>query len=136
MNTNIKNIILLIIRVVAGGLLAWAGYMKLSNMDSTIMMLGGMTGLSAGYIWAVALGELAAGLGIVFGVWTRLAAAGAAIIMIGAVYYTKGQDVKAIEILVAAVILAVVGGGKWALIICKPKDKVIVASSTSDLPKF
>ncbi|MBC7982033.1 DoxX family membrane protein, partial [Candidatus Parcubacteria bacterium] len=101
MNTNIKNIILLIIRVVAGGLLAWAGYMKLSNMDATITALGGMTGLSAGYIWAVALGELAAGLGIVFGVWTRLAAAGAAIIMIGAVYYTKGQDMKAIEILVA-----------------------------------
>jgi uncharacterized membrane protein YphA (DoxX/SURF4 family) len=135
MKTNIKNTIILIIRILAGGLLTVAGYMKLSNMDATIAMMTGLTGLSAGYIWAVSLGEVATGLGILFGVWTRLASLGAIIIMIGAVYYTKGQDMKAILTLIAVVILAVVGGGKWALVTWRSKQKPIVGAQT-ELPKF
>ncbi len=136
MNTNIKNILILIIRLVAGGMLAYAGYNKLTDMNHAVNILGGLTGLSAGFAWAVALGELATGLGLIFGIWTKLAAAGALIIMIGAVYYTNGQSTDAILLLIGSAILAAVGGGKWALVTNHPKDKIIVAHSTADLPKF
>ena len=136
MNTNIKSAILLIIRLIVGGMIAWAGYNKLTDMDHTVNILGGLTGLSAGFAWAVALGELLSGLGLIFGVWTRLAAAGVLVIMIGAVYYTKGQVLDAILLFVGSTILTAVGGGKWALATYQGKDKVIVTPSTADLPKF
>jgi uncharacterized membrane protein YphA (DoxX/SURF4 family) len=121
MKTNIKNIILLVVRILVGGMLVWAGYMKLMDMDKTIGAFSQYFGLSSGITWAVSVGELLAGLGLVFGVWTRLAAVGSAIIMAGAVYYTKGQAVDVIVLLVASLVLLFVGGGKWALITCKPK---------------
>lgn len=125
MKTNIKNIILLVVRILVGGMIAWAGYMKLMDMDKTIGAFSQYFGLSSGITWAVSVGELLAGLGLVFGVWTRLAAAGSAIIMVGAVYYTKGQAVDVIVLLVASLALLFVGGGKWALVTCKPKAKMV-----------
>ncbi len=134
MNTNIKNIILLAIRLYVGYVMAKHGYDKLMNMEGAAMFINNMTGLSAPFAWAVALGELASGLGLIFGVWTRLAATGASIILIGVLFYAG--DKNAIVLLIGALILLFVGGGKWALVTCKPKNKAIVASSTSDLPKF
>lgn len=125
MKTNIKNTILLVVRILVGGMLVWAGYMKLVDMDKTIGAFSQYFGLSSGITWAVSVGELLAGLGLVFGVWTRLAAAGSAIIMAGAVYYTKGQGMDVIVLLVASLVLLFVGGGKWALVTCKPKAKTI-----------
>lgn len=136
MKTNAKNILLLVIRLIAGGMIGYAGYIKLIDMDHTVNILGGLTGLSAGFAWTVALGELLSGLGLIFGVWTRLAATGVLIIMIGAVYYTKGQAIDAILLLIGSTILITVGGGKWVVITNRPKDKIIVAPSTIDLPKF
>jgi uncharacterized membrane protein YphA (DoxX/SURF4 family) len=121
MKTNIKNIILLIIRILVGGMIAYAGYVKLSDMDQTLISLGGMTGLSSGFIWAVALGELVSGLGIVFGVWTRLASLGTVIIMVGAVYFTKGENMSALLLLIGSIAITIFGGGKWALVTYKTK---------------
>ncbi len=115
MKTNIKNIILLIIRILVGGMIAYAGYKKLLDMDKTIVGLGAFTGLSSGFIWAIALGELVSGLGIIFGVWTSLAALGSVVIMIGAVYFTKGENMSALLLLIGSILLAIVGGGKWTL---------------------
>lgn len=121
MKINIKNIILLIIRIFVGGMITYAGYKKLLDMEQTVMSLNAMTGLSAATIWLVALGEFVSGLGIIFGVWTRLAALGTVIIMIGAVYFTKGDNISAILLLTGSLILILVGGGKWALITYRPK---------------
>jgi len=121
MNRNIKNIILLIVRILVGGMIAYAGYTKLTDMNRTIAMMTAMTGLSEGIAWAVALGELASGLGIVFGVWTRLAALGAVIIMTGAVYFTKGENMLALLLLIGSISLTITNGGKWAL--TEPKSK-------------
>lgn len=121
MNKNIKNTILLIIRILVGGMISYAGYIKLINMDQAVVTMGELTGLPAGIIWAVALGEFVSGLGIVLGVWTRLAALGTVVIMIGAVYFTKGQEMSALLLLIGSIMLAIVGGGKWALITYGPK---------------
>ena len=136
MNTNTKNTILLIIRLVVGGFIAWSGFMKLMNIDQTIQAFSQSFDLSPWLTWSVAIGELISGLGLIFGIWTRLAAAGALIIMIGAVYYTKAQVMDAILLLVGSTFLTIVGGGNWVLIKSHPKDKIIVAPSTADLPKF
>lgn len=118
MKTNIKNTILLAARLYVGYIMAKHGYDKLMNMDGTIMFINKMTGLSAPFAWTVALGELASGLGLIFGVWTKLAATGAAIILAGVVYYTGGKEVLLFAITLA---IAIFGGGKWALLTAKPK---------------
>jgi uncharacterized membrane protein YphA (DoxX/SURF4 family) len=110
-----KNTILLLIRIIVGGMIAYAGYKKLLDMNNTISTMGVFTGLSAGFIWAVALGEFVSGLGIVFGMWTKLAALGSVIIMIGAVYFTKGHNLSALMLLTGSILLTVQGGGKWVL---------------------
>lgn len=116
MSKNIKNTILLIMRILVGGMISYAGYIKLINMDQAVVTIGGLTGLPAGIVWVVALGEFISGLGIVLGVWTRLAALGTAVIMIGAVYFTKGQEMSALLLLIGSIMLAIVGGGKWVLL--------------------
>jgi uncharacterized membrane protein YphA (DoxX/SURF4 family) len=117
MNTNIKNTILLIIRIAVGGMIAYAGIMKLMDMDTTVAKMSGM-GLSAGVVWAVALGELLAGLGVLFGVYTQVAAVGTAIIMAGAVYYTKGTMMPPIYLLLGSLVLIFMGSGKFAIKPC------------------
>ncbi len=118
MNTQTKHIVLLIIRILVGGLIAWAGVQKLMNMESTVAMFGAYFGLSLSITWAVSVGELLAGLGILFGVYTQVASAGAAIIMAGAVYYTKGAMLTPIFLLIGAVVLIFTGSGKFALKPC------------------
>jgi uncharacterized membrane protein YphA (DoxX/SURF4 family) len=134
MKTNIKNIILLAIRLYVGYIMVTKGYAKLMNMEGTTQFLGNLTGLSSPFIWAVALGEFLSGLGMIFGVWTRLAAAGTAIILIGVLFFA-GHTV-AVPLLIGALILVVFGGGKWALVTYKSKSEPIVAADTTDLPKF
>lgn len=116
MNTKTKNIILLIIRILVGGMLAWAGLQKLMNADMVSEIFANNMGLSTPIFWAVALGEFLAGLGVLFGVYTQVAAAGVAIIMAGAVYYSKGQ-MDAILLLVGSLVLIYTGSGSYA---CKP----------------
>ncbi len=137
MKTNIKNIILLAIRLYVGYVLVTKGFGKVMNIEGTVGFINKMTGLSAPFGWAVAWGELLAGLGLIFGAWTRVAAGGVIIIITGVLYYAG--DMKAIPLLVGAIILVIFGGGQWAITnyIFKRKDKVIVASSAnSESPKF
>ena len=47
MKTNIKNTILLIVRILVGAMIAYAGYSKLTNMDATIGMFQTYFNLSA-----------------------------------------------------------------------------------------
>lgn len=134
MKTNIKNIILLAIRLYVGYVMVTKGYAKLMNMEGTTQFLGNLTGLSSPFIWAVALGEFLSGLGMIFGVWTKLAAAGASIILIGVLFFA-GHTV-AIPLLIGTIILMIFGGGKWALVTYKSKVQPIVTPNTTDLPKF
>ncbi len=119
MNTKITNTILLIVRVLVGGMLVWASYMKLTDMEQTVNAFATYFGLGAGIAWAVAIGELLTGLGMFFGVWTKLAALGAVIIMAGAVYYSKGST-DTIMLLIGSIILLLTGSGKIAVKPCDP----------------
>ncbi len=113
---NIKNTILLIIRILVGGIIVYSGFTKLMNMDQAISELTGLTGLPVWTVWLVALGELLAGLGVLFGVWTRLATLGVIVIMTAAVYYTGGQDMSALLLLIGGITLLMTGGGEWAMV--------------------
>lgn len=110
-----KNTLLFIVRLIAGGIIAYAGYQKLMDMETTISKMGSWLNLSAPVIWAVALGELLAGLGLIFGVFTRASALGAAIIMCGVFYYTNKLDPKAAAVLLGSVIVLISGAGSWTL---------------------
>lgn len=117
-----KNILLLLVRLIAGGLIAYAGYTKVIDMEKTVSQLSGGFGLSTPIIWAVAWGELLAGLGLIFGVWARLSAVGAAIIMCGVFYYTRNMDmgmskymIEAAVILLGSALILVTGAGSWAV---------------------
>lgn len=130
MQTQIKNIALLIVRILVGGIIAWAGLQKLMNIDMTLVNMSNYFQLSAPVVWAISIGELAAGLGIIFGVYTKVAAAGAAIIMAGAVYYTKGTMIDAILLLVGSIVLIFTGAGKYSLKADMPKS----SSNTTAMP--
>lgn len=110
-----KNTLLFIVRLIAGGIIAYAGYKKLIDMETTVSKMGSWLNLSAPVIWAVALGELLAGLGLIFGVFTRVSALGAAIIMCGVFYYTNKLDPKAAAVLLGSVIVLISGAGSWSL---------------------
>lgn len=118
MNTKITNIILLIIRILTGAVLIYASYIKLINMDQTIGTFNQYFGLSETTTWFVTIGEMLTGLGILLGVWTKVAAFGSIIIMGGAVYYAK--DVNAVILLVLSILLFITGSGRFAVIPCGP----------------
>lgn len=131
---NIKNTILLIIRILVGGIIAYSGFTKLMNMDQAISGLTGLTGLPVWTVWLVALGELLAGLGVLFGVWTRLATIGVIVIMTAAVYYTGGQDMSSLLLLIGGIILLMTGGGEWAII--KDRSRNRMAMPNNDTPRY
>lgn len=116
MNTQLKHILLLIIRIAVGGMIAWAGIQKLMNTDMMINMFAQMS-LSSTIFWLVSIGETLAGLGVLFGAYTQVAAAGTAIIMAGAAYYTKGSIIP-VALLIGSLILIYTGSGKYAVKPC------------------
>lgn len=116
MKENTYNVILLIIRIVVGGIIAWAGYMKLVDMDTTINSFNASYGLSAATTWTVAIAELLAGLAVLLGVWTRIASIVATVLMVGAVYYTGGTDTSSWLLLLGSIVLLALGGGEWGVI--------------------
>lgn len=136
-----KHITLLILRIIVGGMMAFAGIMKLLDMGMTTQYFASM-GLSAPIAWLVSIGETLAGLGILFGVFTQIAAAAIAIIMAGAVYYTSiyatSTEVTTTSIfLVLSLILMYTGSGKYAIkpCACSVKDvNPTPATSTSVTP--
>ncbi len=119
----------MIIRVLTGALFAYAAYMKLAHINGTITGFATM-GLSATIAWTVAVGEALIGLGLIFGVWSRLAAAGAIVIMIGAWHYTMLTWMIGAP-LISSIILLVLGGGSCALTTCKPKISEPTVVSTN-----
>ncbi len=118
-----KNIILLIVRILVGGMIAFAGYKKLMDIEQGVLSINTMIGLSLSTItiWLTVLIEFVLGLGIIFGLWTRLAAFGSFVAMALVIYLTKGENITAVLLLIGSLILSLVGGGKWVLIDVKKK---------------
>jgi thiosulfate dehydrogenase [quinone] large subunit len=101
----------LLFRVIFGVLFAWHGAAKL-----------GWTGNEAmtGFMLFIGISELLVGLGVLFGVLSRLAAAGGAIIMIGAVVTAHWPPIPfngetALLFLGAFLLVIAMGNGKFSL---------------------
>lgn len=112
--------------------MTFAGVMKLLDMGTTTGYFASM-GLSSTVAWLVSLGETFAGLGILFGVYTQIAAAAIAIIMSGAVYFTSmyatSTEVTTTSLfLVASLILMYTGSGKYAVKPCACSIKDVNAA--------
>lgn len=117
-----KNLGLLVLRLVVGGIFIYAGWMKLSDMTMVVGMFTNMgLPIPAVFAYAIAIGELAGGIGIVLGILTRIAALGMAAIMVGAIFLVHinmGWDAgtQLVVVLFAAnIALAGTGAGGWKL---------------------
>lgn len=128
---NLKNILLLIVRLVAGGFLTYHLYTKFTNIDGVMGFFQGKLGLSSTIFWLVVVGETVATIGLILGLCTRGAALISTIIMIGAVYYTGGHESHSIYTLIASVITLLAGGGSYALSNCKHDAKVCTSTTTT-----
>jgi putative oxidoreductase len=117
-NSKKKNIALLILRILVGGMFVFAGLMKFIDMPQTILMMSTM-GINETVVWMVSIGEVLAGLGVLAGVYTKVAALGIAIIMAGAIVLTKG-NIMTILFFVLALLLMYQGGGDYQVKFKKP----------------
>jgi putative oxidoreductase len=109
-----KDIFAVLARIIVGGVFIFAGWYKVSHIADTVAGLGTM-GIPAFITYLVAYGEFLGGIAVVLGLWTEIALAGLVIIMIGAVYFTKGKDMSAIATLGGVFGLLASGAGKFAL---------------------
>lgn len=124
---NIKNTILLIVRLFLGGLILTKGYGKLTGIEGVIGFFASM-GLSAWMAWAVAIGETLIGLALILGAWVRVAAAGLLVIMAGVFFYAGHYNWQTISLFVGAIVLLVTGSGRYA--VCRPKAGVPAPAAT------
>jgi putative oxidoreductase len=106
-----RNIIAWILQVLLAVMFIKAGFDKLSNLDGTMKMFGGL-GLPSWFGGLIGAAELLGGIGLLVPRTVRLAALGLIIIMIGAVFMhaTKipggiGGGTAAIGTLVALVVV-------------------------------
>ncbi|GAA1391969.1 DoxX family protein [Luteococcus peritonei] len=120
---------LFLLRLVTGAIMGIHGFQKLTDMGATTSFFSSLGLPYANYLaWATGIGEVLAAVALVFGVLTRLAGLGTAIIAIGALALVKwgkqnpfqsGQPgfTGELELLLAAVGLALffLGAGRWSI---------------------
>ncbi len=93
---NTENAGKLVLRVAVAVLLLLHGIAKLSHGPGHIEQLLANAGLPTFIAWGVYLGEVAAPLLLILGVWTRLASAAVALTMLTAVYLNHRPDISVI----------------------------------------
>jgi uncharacterized membrane protein YphA (DoxX/SURF4 family) len=104
---------LLVLRIGIAAIFIMAGWMKVSNMEATIAGFASM-GLSSFWAYVVSFSELIAGLAVLLGVYTRVAAAILAVIMIVATIMVR-KDFTLLLHISATLALVFAGGGKYSL---------------------
>jgi putative oxidoreductase len=113
-----KNLALLVIRIIIGGIFIYTGWMKIADMTSTVGYFASM-GIPAFLAYIVGYAEFIGGILLVIGLWNCLASAVLAIIMIVAailVALNAPQMVSTpLAVLAALLGLIVSGPGSWAI---------------------
>jgi uncharacterized membrane protein YphA (DoxX/SURF4 family) len=111
---------LLLVRLGLGAIFLIHGALKWTNMDATVGFFLS-TGLPASLAYAVATVELLAGVAVLVGFQTRVAASLLAVVMVGAIVTVKfalgfvgGWEYDAL-LLMASLGLATSGAGKYAI---------------------
>ena len=109
---------LLVLRVGVGAIFIFAGWCKISNLTGTVTDFGNM-GFGPFWAYLVTCVELLGGIAVLLGVYTRIASAVLAVVMIVAIYELRTMPqfiMTPISILVSLLALKLAGGGKYALV--------------------
>ncbi|WP_420176854.1 DoxX family protein [Luteococcus sp. OSA5] len=120
---------LFLLRLVTGGIMGVHGVQKLTDIAGTQQFLGSLGLPSPQYLaWGTGIAEVLAGVALVFGLLTRLAGLGVAVVAIAALALVKWTSTKIfesgqpgfageLELLLAAVGLTLlfVGAGRWSI---------------------
>jgi putative oxidoreductase len=116
-----KDISSLVVRLIIGGIFIAAGWMKVSDMASTLGFFNSL-GISAFLTYAVSYLELIGGVAIVLGAWTCISSAVLAVIMIVAVVitYKGGLQAYGYPLVTLAGLVSLIGscGGKFSVLKC------------------
>lgn len=123
-----KDVLLLVGRLVIGGIFVYAGWMKISAMAMTIGFFSKM-GIPAFLAYLVGYGEFLGGIALVLGFLSETAAGLLAIIMLGAIYFTRSNGFMGFGMplvtLVALLQIVGSGAGKYAVRIpCKKSGEI------------
>ncbi|MEK7607811.1 MAG: DoxX family protein [Patescibacteria group bacterium] len=113
-----KNLAVLIVRLIIGGIFITTGWMKVSDMAATIDFFGGMS-IPAFLAYIVSYAELIGGVLIVLGLWTEIATGVLAIVMLVAIYYVRSMGFQGfmgpLAVLAGLVSLLASGAGSYAV---------------------
>ncbi len=111
MSPSVRNIIAWVLQVLLGLAFIASGFKKLTDLPGTVAMFGSI-GLPGALAYVVAVAEVVGGIGLLVPRFTRPAALGLIIIMVGAVlmHATKipGGIANGVPALVLLLLLAVV----------------------------
>lgn len=108
---------LLVLRIGLGIIFIFAGFTKLSDLNMTVSMFATM-GFSAFWAYVVTFTELIAGLAVLLGVYTRIAALLLGVIMVVVltlVYKDITLIMTPITLLFSSLALVFAGGGSYSL---------------------
>ena len=117
---NRKDIALLVVRLIIGGIFIFSGYEKITDLSGTVTMFTGF-GIPVFLTYIVAFGELISGILLVLGLWTCFVAMFLAIIMIVAVWLTKSNiQMVMTPLATLAALISLIGfcGGKYSIKCC------------------
>jgi len=119
---NRKDIGLLVARIIVGGIFIFAGWVKVSDMASTIGFFGQM-GFSPFWAYLTSYTELIGGVLIALGLWTCLASVVLSIVMLVATYVSyKGMGIQGmmgpLSLLAPLIVFATSCGGKYSVKKC------------------
>lgn len=123
------SLALLVLRLSLGIIFVHQGWMHLENIHGTIAFFGKI-GLVPFFAYAVGIIELVGGALAILGLWTRLAALGFVVIMIGVLFtvpgrggYLNGHDYE-FALAGASLALALLGSGFYSISsFCKCSQK-------------
>lgn len=130
---NRKDIGLLVARIIVGGIFIFAGWVKVSDMASTVGFFGQM-GFSPFWAYLTSYAELIGGVLIALGLWTCLASVVLSIVMIVAAYVSyKGMGLQGmvgpLSLLAPLVVFATSCGGKYSVKKCDCCEKLCAPKS-------
>lgn len=109
---------LLVLRVGVGAIFIFSGWIKVSDLAGTVTQFGSM-GFSPFWAYLVTGVEFVGGLAILLGVYTRIASAVLAVVMVVAIYELRTMPqfiMTPISVLVSLIALKLAGAGKYALV--------------------
>lgn len=113
-----SHIALFLTRLIIGGIFIATGWMKVADMAATVGYFAQM-GIPAFFAYAVGYLELIGGIMLVLGLYTCLVAGVLGVIMLFAIWYTRGMGFQgfATPLATLAALLALFGvcGGKYSI---------------------